>query len=113
MSLYAAAMVGIIWGVWSSSTGVLNRLLSLRLLTYLGKMTFGFYLIHMFTFALVENLYQAYPVTRGVPLFWATLGCALILGMLMWHLVERPINNLKRYFPYRHEAEEGKYSRHL
>jgi peptidoglycan/LPS O-acetylase OafA/YrhL len=39
---------------------------------------------------------------------YLTFGATLVVGIVSWHLIERPINALKRRFPYvrRAAAEE-------
>ncbi len=83
--------------------GLSGRLLEARAAQYVGKVSYGLYLYHIpvLTFAYVplgllgideESLGWALPLLLG----------AVSIGMaaLSWELFERPINRLKRRFPY-------------
>jgi peptidoglycan/LPS O-acetylase OafA/YrhL len=75
-----------------------------RPITYLGKVSYGIYLMHPFVpigFAwMAHRLGTEYDVPRFVNFVLVTAVTAG-LAALSWHLFERPINGLKRFFPYR------------
>lgn len=107
------------WLVWRASvgfTGRVGRLLEWGPIAYLGKISYGIYVIHGFAlFIWYWLLYEA-PIP-GYRIFlrmhvppevygheaFRVAAMALItftLAPLSWHLYESPLNNLKRYFPY-------------
>jgi peptidoglycan/LPS O-acetylase OafA/YrhL len=107
------------WFVWKSSrgfNGLFGRFLCWSPIAYLGKISYGVYLIHMFVRAvwwwalysapipgyrifhrlgIPERVYDSGPVTLLV-----LVVVTLPLAMLSYRFYEGPINNLKRYFPY-------------
>ena len=69
-------------------------------LRYLGRISYGLYLIHLFMWPLVDWLSARSSLVRDLPPFAARLGLTVLLAAAMWHLVEAPILALKRKFPY-------------
>lgn len=83
--------------VWLASRG--SRFFEWSPLVALGTISYGVYLWH----ALWPQLFD---VSRlGWWLFPAITALSILAGMLSWFCLERPLNNLKRFFPYvRHDA---------
>ena len=75
------------------------------LLAYLGTISYGIYLYHHILFKLWDNFAVRYgwPENLVVDLF--KLGASIVLAMLSWHLVERPILALKARFRYQPSAQ--------
>jgi len=70
-------------------------------LTFFGKYSFALYVFHW----PVTSLFIEYYIQQGyqgfVPWLLFILGCfsiSLILALLSWNLMEKPILSLKRYF---------------
>jgi peptidoglycan/LPS O-acetylase OafA/YrhL len=96
------------WLVFNASRGFsgrFGRFLELKWLTGIGKISYGLYVYHMFTPAISEyfagllhvpDRYTHPFVCRIVIYSTVTLGISLI----SWFIIERPINSLKRLFPY-------------
>ena len=100
----AALIAG--WVVSSASTGLrgpIGKLLEMKSLVYVGTISYGIYVYHNFV---LHFMYM--PETAKILLLLhssllASLligGVTISLAALSWHLFERPINNLKRYFKY-------------
>lgn len=91
--------------------GLTGRLLSLPPLTYLGAISYGVYLFHDHVkAALLEIVFPAmgweFPASNVVA--FAVFGTASItVAALSWHFFEKPLNNLKRYFPYVRKSREA------
>jgi peptidoglycan/LPS O-acetylase OafA/YrhL len=101
VTLLSAAFCVAVHGAAQGFTGPLGTLMNLGALQYIGKISYGLYILHNFaaipTAFILERLGIAHPVT-GLPF----LLNALITGIaasLSWHCFERPINDLKKYFP--------------
>jgi peptidoglycan/LPS O-acetylase OafA/YrhL len=82
-------------------TGIVGRLLSLRVIRYIGKVSYGVYVYHplvpgTFTFlaGTINFSFSQFTITG---FFLCTFG-TLLLSSLSWHFVEKPINDLKRHF---------------
>lgn len=72
---------------------VLGRVLELSFLRYIGKISYGAYLYHSFV--------RSLPINTTPELGFLLLSIlSLGLASLSWHIIEEPINRLKRHFPY-------------
>ena len=84
--------------------GLLGRALELRPLVYLGRISYGVYIVHLFVPLAYEAVLHRFGIsgTRSPArwAFWQT-AISIALASLSWHFYERPINDLKRFFPYR------------
>ncbi len=83
--------------------GPVGRVLDLAPLRYIGTISYGIYVIHLFVEWALEPLsaWLNIPIpAQGLPLLAATLALTLPLASLSWHAFEHPINLLKRYVPY-------------
>jgi peptidoglycan/LPS O-acetylase OafA/YrhL len=76
-------------------------------LMYLGKISYGLYLFHNF----VPSAWKAFHEWsgHGIDLTGSKkvlvfIALSIALASLSWHLFERPLNNLKRYFEYEKPA---------
>jgi peptidoglycan/LPS O-acetylase OafA/YrhL len=81
--------------------GVGGALLRWKPLVYLGKISYGMYLFHMFVPLLVQKGLQCLEIPHSPSLslvLWTVV--TVLLASVSWHLFERPINNLKRHFNY-------------
>lgn len=77
-------------------------------MNYLGKISYGLYVIHNFAVSICTSLILRFgspdwlvrlyniPVVRILAFAGVTVG----LAAYSWHRFEKPINNLKRKFPY-------------
>ncbi len=99
------------WLVYSAAEGFrgpLGWLLQSGPMSYLGKISYGLYVIHNFAISMswgliawlghpswLEKIY-AVPMFRLVGFAGLTIG----LAALSWHFFEKPLNNLKYKFPY-------------
>ena len=89
-------------------SGPFGRALEWRPLTYLGKISYGVYLLHLFVSNEIHRLANKFIDTHGshfaIPLFFSYLAVTLFLAGLSWRFLEAPLNDLKRLFPYRRPA---------
>ena len=102
-SLMSLFLIAIVLGAYKGFGGLLGRLLSFRAVIYLGQISYGLYLFHNFApsiLRLVESRLQLDNWLWFLPVRIAlcsaiTVGCAAV----SWHLIELPVNRLKRRFP--------------
>jgi peptidoglycan/LPS O-acetylase OafA/YrhL len=90
----------LVLGLWRLSSGWALSLLGLAPLVYLGRISYGLYVIHPFCYGLGARL-DGFPVLGAVPDFVIAFVVTVSLAMLSWHLFEAPINRLKGLVPYR------------
>jgi peptidoglycan/LPS O-acetylase OafA/YrhL len=90
------ATAALVLTLWQRPTWLLCRLLSLRPFAYLGQISYGLYLFHPNCLGWSARYYGTFNLKNTVAGFAITVGVA----MLSWHLFEKPINDLKRYFVY-------------
>ena len=79
---------------------------------FLGKISYGLYLYHLFvTFALLHFQSRLSQITGARGSYWLTHSFAsrfavtVAVASVSWFLYESPLNNLKRYFPYAQKQE--------
>jgi peptidoglycan/LPS O-acetylase OafA/YrhL len=99
----------IVLAAWNGFDGFLGRLCELRLLTYIGEISYGLYVYHAFVPTLVVWLLHKVdwmPPKAQLARFCLYVGVSLILASISWHLFEKPLNNLKRYFQYKGQIPE-------
>jgi peptidoglycan/LPS O-acetylase OafA/YrhL len=84
-------------------TGVLGFFLTRRSILYIGRISYGIYIYHLPVQWVIG--FKASKWLNGLPWFiphsLLLLVATIALAALSWHLFERPINQLKRLFPYR------------
>lgn len=109
------AVCVIYYCLFKNNNRVLNFLLNSKWLIRLGKVSYGVYLYHLFIPELwmwIVTKFQNYGIdllwNNRVPLSLKTLWLSiqefsllLILCMISWTFIEKPINNLKHFFEYK------------
>ena len=86
-------------------SGFVGTILELEPLRYLGKISYGIYVHHNFMYIIIlyPSLFQilGLPYPNSVLMqFIYKLAATLIIASLSWYLIERPINNYKRFVEY-------------
>jgi peptidoglycan/LPS O-acetylase OafA/YrhL len=72
------------------------RLLRNRTLCYLGQISYGIFLYHL----IVIDAVSAYLRVRTIATDMVSVLLSLLIAVLSWEWIERPIGNLKELFPY-------------
>jgi peptidoglycan/LPS O-acetylase OafA/YrhL len=101
--------------------GSLGRLIELPPLTALGRISYGVYLFHAVILALVVEAQRFIPVNvsqQGIGRFVVAGALTLVVACLSWLFFEKPLNALKRHFPYvrpilGREARADRYAAYL
>ncbi|MDK1373843.1 MULTISPECIES: acyltransferase [unclassified Sinorhizobium] len=92
--------------VGNCSTGIcghLGRLTEFPPLTALGRISYGVYLYHAIVLALAVKAQPWLPVNvseQGVGRFLVAGAATLLIASISWLVFEKPLNALKRHFPY-------------
>jgi peptidoglycan/LPS O-acetylase OafA/YrhL len=103
--LDAAVALSSVWLVAGAAAGFhgwARRILEWKPLVYLGTISYGIYVYHLFMPIEVwpRLLRRGFPALPQPFLFLFLCGATIAVAALSWHFLERPINNLKRYFEY-------------
>jgi peptidoglycan/LPS O-acetylase OafA/YrhL len=94
------------WLVGSASQGfkgIVGSFLEFKPLVYLGKISYGIYVYHGFGPFLLLFIFGQFGMEyhkTGLLSFVLVTTFPFVIASLSWHLLELPINNLKRYFEY-------------
>lgn len=93
----------IVWRAASGYDGWVGRVLNTRWLQYIGVISYGVYVYHMFILAFYQKVtgHFGLPTIPWGPLLSIALFLASVAAAAVsWRLVESPINNLRRHFSY-------------
>jgi peptidoglycan/LPS O-acetylase OafA/YrhL len=96
------------WVILSGATGFngwFGRFLQWSPMAYLGKISYGIYVFHNLTvYSLVFAVRDLHAPAMILTVPWIQRLSLLILTIsaaaISWHFYEKPLNDLKRYFPY-------------
>lgn len=83
-------------------SGPLGYLLQSAPMTYIGRISYGLYVIHMFVPHLMIHLFPhaGFGKAGGWSQFFIFSFVSILLATVSWYLYEAPINRLKKYFEY-------------
>lgn len=94
--------------------GLAGSVLNNRSLQYIGRISYGIYVFHMLVPGYAVPLLLRMTQRLGVTLtlgYWShrlvSLVVLLALASLSWYILEKPINELKRYFSYKNVGVSG------
>jgi len=99
-TLLALGFLAMVLGLWQTESRWLLGFFNFTPFRFLGKISYGLYLIHLFMWPLVDWLSARSSRVRELPPFALRLGLTILLATAMWHLVEAPMLKLKRRFSY-------------
>lgn len=102
LALYGAGFFALIDAAARGFGGALGRLLASRPMRFLGQISYGIYLLHTFVQGAARGLGEPFRALYRNELAWFPIACAtvVLVATATWLLFERPINELKRRFPY-------------
>jgi peptidoglycan/LPS O-acetylase OafA/YrhL len=80
--------------------GLPGTLLRFPPLVYLGRISYGLYLYHLFVTATLVR-FENHIGHRAAESFAVRFLATVAVASVSWFVFERPLNELKRYFPYR------------
>ena len=98
----ALCFMGLLARLVGRPPAALGVILKSRPLVYVGTISYGIYIQHLLMPRYLAELDVRLPIPPGalVPYFVFVTACTLFLASASWHLFERPLNGLKRHFPY-------------
>lgn len=99
-TLLALGFLAIVLGVWQTETRWILACFNFAPLRYLGRISYGLYLIHLFMWPLATWLTARFPLLGAAPPWTLRLGLTVLLAVAMWHLVEAPMLKFKSRFRY-------------
>jgi peptidoglycan/LPS O-acetylase OafA/YrhL len=99
-TLLAVGFLAMVLGLWETDNRWVLGFFNFAPFRFLGKISYGLYLIHLFMWPLYDWLAAHYAVLGDVPPLAARFGLTVLLATAMWHLVEAPILRLKARFQY-------------
>ena len=101
MGVHESALVcltGVI--VLAVARGWASRWLSARPLVYVGMISYGIYVWHPMVSGLLRTIGLPVPAAPGPLLLVVVASLSVGLATLSWYAFERPLNSLKREYPY-------------
>jgi peptidoglycan/LPS O-acetylase OafA/YrhL len=84
-----------VWLIDRATRDALPRWVGHRAIAGLGVMSYGMYVVHRYVMH-----YLGFDAVRGPQVFLSVFAVSAALAFASWHLFERPINDLKRFWPY-------------
>jgi peptidoglycan/LPS O-acetylase OafA/YrhL len=104
----SASLLGawLIHGALANTEGLGTRILASAPLVYVGKISYGVYLYHyvliygMRQWPGLRDVADAIAPQDGTRFFLLTTVITIAVASASWYSFERPLNNLKRHFPY-------------
>jgi peptidoglycan/LPS O-acetylase OafA/YrhL len=99
-TLLALGFLAMVLGLWQTDSRWVLGFFNYAPFRYLGKISYGLYLIHLFMWPLLDWLSAHFSVIGELPPIAARFGLTVLLASAMWHVVEAPILRLKARFPY-------------
>ena len=97
-TLAAAGFALIVAGLWGDDGTIPARILSLPPLPYLGRISYGLYLLHLFTFSLFDAMSARWPALQMIPPPAGRFLLTLVPAMISWHFFEEPIQRFGARF---------------
>jgi peptidoglycan/LPS O-acetylase OafA/YrhL len=94
--------IPLISGAADGFAGMLGSLLSRRPLLYVGQISYAIYIFHVPMQWALNSKKALFP--SYIPRFPLLVLATIALAAISWHFYEKPINDLKRFFPYRGKA---------
>lgn len=97
-----------VWLVDSAArgfSGPVGRFLESPVLIYLGTISYGIYVMHPFTAPFMRMAIDHFGLSKALleSTHWFSVKFAgtVVVATLSWFLLEKPMQRLKRFFPYR------------
>lgn len=98
--LLVVAFAAVIAAASQGISGAPRSVLDHKAIRYLGRISYGIYLYHLFLFALAVSLAARTGITleRGALVFVLIGGLTVAVAAVSWHFFEQPINRFRTRF---------------
>ena len=96
--LLMLAFAALIAAASSGISGPAGAVLNCRAVRYIGRISYGIYLFHLFVYgavAAIVGLIGLRPLEHGLATFVFLSALSIGVAALSWHFFERPLNRLK------------------
>lgn len=101
-ALFTLGLIGIF--ITHPPGNIFRRIFSNPILTFLGKYSYSMYLFHMTAVLILLDVFW-YSEMRGWKAFFlypaTTYIATIVIALLTWHLLEKHMLGLKKYFEYK------------
>jgi peptidoglycan/LPS O-acetylase OafA/YrhL len=104
-AIYVVTALFAVWLIGSAAKGFkgpFGWFLRCPPIVYIGRISYGLYVIHMFVPTMLEHLAPSLKLTddKNWKYFFSCTAISIVLASISWFAFEAPINRLKRYFEY-------------
>jgi peptidoglycan/LPS O-acetylase OafA/YrhL len=83
--------------------GIAGRVIELKPIIFLGKISYGMYVYHYFMNPIFFKIFETIGFVDKLPVSVEVilkLAATLVISIFSWIFIEQPINNLKHHFSY-------------
>jgi len=95
----------VVLGFWKLKQRFWLGIFTFPVFIYIGKISYCLYLIHELCYQPLKGGLAWFPCHNDArclgAMKWLSLALSVVLASLSWFFFEKPINNLKRLFPYK------------
>lgn len=108
-ALFSVGLVGVF--VTYPPQNLVRRLFQNPLLTFLGRYSYSMYLFHMVPTLILLDVFWRSGMRGWKPFLLypiATYAATVVIAVLTWHLLEKHMLNLKKYFEYETKNETSR-----
>lgn len=99
----ALMSVSLVYLATTTSSSLVRRSLELAPVRYIGRISYGIYLYHLFLIPIgrvVARSNEWPEMERGLDMFLGYTAISIVLATISWYVIESPINRQKRRFPF-------------
>jgi peptidoglycan/LPS O-acetylase OafA/YrhL len=100
VSFWAVALTWVVSGAARGFGGIAGACLNVRVVQYIGKISYCIYACHLFVAYAVAKVLGQDPTLRGPSKFLLVTAVSVLVAAISWKFFEAPVNGLKRFFPY-------------
>ncbi len=100
-SLFCALGAAFVWTLWKlDEKNIIVKILSFKPFVYLGQISYGLYLTHLFSWPVYNRLYDANYLNFPHSPFVMRYAITIVMGMISWHLIDKPVSIIRDKLRY-------------